>query len=75
MKTKKNKKFYNFTEEQKRRDSHRLYRGSYPIGKELKVWANRKFRRDNRVILKRTLKLEKDMPYIRHRKFLDWYAN
>lgn len=74
MKVKRNKKHYSFTANQKRNDSHRFIQSHYTIGKELKTWANRKFRRDNKIVLRKTIGLQKELPYIRHRKFLDWYA-
>jgi len=75
MKTKKNKKIYNFTEKQKRKDSHRLFPKKSPIGKELKVWANRKFRKENNIVLTQNLTLEKEVPFKRHRKFLSWWVD
>lgn len=71
MKTKINKKPYNFTANQKRKDAHKLY--TDPIGKSLKQFANQQFRCQNKVILNRCIRLNKELPFIRHRKFLSWW--
>lgn len=73
MKTKINKKPYNFTANQKRRDCHKSRH--YPIGKYLKTLMNRRLRRRNDVILRRNVELEKELPFIRHRKFLSWWVD
>ena len=73
MKTKINKKSYNFTANQKRKDCHRS--GRYPIGRYLKTWANRRFRKDNKIVLRKTVCLEKEFPFVRHKKFLRWFVD
>lgn len=71
MKTKNNKKSYNFTANQKRKDCHRV--GRYSIGKPIKIWANRKFRRDNKIVLRETICEQKEYPFIAHKKYLSWW--
>ncbi|BDD02934.1 hypothetical protein HNQ88_000877 [Aureibacter tunicatorum] len=72
MKIKKSKKRFAFTEKQKRKDRHPF---ALTIGKSCKVWANRLFRRENKRILKRIRDEDKEIAFIRHRKFLSWYVD
>ena len=73
MKTRVNKKYYNFTEKQKRNDSHRLACYHFhTVGKSWKVWASKKFRRDNKLILREILETKEDRPFLRYRKYMWW---
>ncbi len=73
MKTKINKKYYNFTEKQKRKDT--VYTKAihfHTVGKEWKIAANQKFRRKNKEILSKIILTKKDIPFIRYRKYMWW---
>ncbi|KXX71140.1 hypothetical protein AVL50_09925 [Flammeovirga sp. SJP92] len=73
MKTRINKKYYNFTEKQKRNDTHRLVCFHFhTVGKEMKVLANKKFRRENNRILKEILNKGKDKPFVKYCKYMWW---
>ncbi|GAB5533585.1 MAG: hypothetical protein Roseis3KO_53620 [Roseivirga sp.] len=73
MKKTGNRKPYNFTEQQQRNDTHRLICWHFhTVGKSWKVWANRKFRRTNKHLLNQNLKTDKDIPFVRYRKYMWW---
>ncbi|MBT30255.1 MAG: hypothetical protein CMO01_11395 [Thalassobius sp.] len=73
MKTRKNKKSYNFTEKQKRNDSHRiLCYHFHTVGKQWKILANKKFRRNNKQILSQIFTSNKELPFVRYRKYMWW---
>jgi TATA-binding protein-associated factor Taf7 len=69
---KKNKKFYNFTDKQKRRDRSLDQIHFHTIGKPFKIIANRSFRRRNNRILQKNISEIEDIPFIRYRKYLWW---
>lgn len=69
---KKNKKIYNFTEKQRRRDKSIKVIYWYTVGKYSKVNANREFRIRNKRILQRNLSENKEIPFLRHRKYMWW---
>ncbi len=73
MKLKKNKKHYNFTEKQKRNDSHRLFCYHFhTVGKPWKVWASKKLRKSNRRILNKLAESVEDVSFERYRKYMWW---
>lgn len=73
MKTRKNKKHYNFTEKQKRNDSHRIFcRDHCGSVKEYQTFKNRTFRRANQRILFQVFNYEEEIPFIRYRKVIRW---
>ncbi len=72
MKTKVNKKYYNFTEKQKRNDVHRPCMHFHTVGKKCKISANKDFRRRNKRILRKIMITGKDRPFIKYCKYMWW---
>ncbi|WP_196894159.1 hypothetical protein [Aureivirga marina] len=70
-----NKKHYNFTEKQKGRDYRKISRANFPIGKELKIMMNKRFRRQNNVILRNNIVFNEEKPFVKHVKFLSWWVD
>ena len=71
MKKKSNKKHYNFTAKQKRKDSFRIY-PSYGIGKEWKIMKSREIRRGNQRILYRIIVTSEEEPFVLFKKTKAW---
>ncbi len=68
----KNKKYYNFTEKQKRKD--RKFNGYHfhTVGKFWKRRASKYFRKTDKSTLKRMLAEDIELPLLRYRKYMWW---
>lgn len=67
----KNKKVYNFTEKQRRRDRSLGAIHFHTVSHYSKIQASKKLRRKNSRILRQVF-LGNDLPFVRYRKYMWW---
>ena len=72
MKTRKNKKFYNFTEKQKKRDRSLKAFHYYTVGKIWKRWAARKIRASNKKNIYLYIYGDGDYSFEQYRRYMWW---
>lgn len=69
---KKNKKIYNFTDRQRRRDRSLNTIHFHTVGKYWKKRASKQLRMQNKAILRLIQRNEDDLAFVRYRKYMWW---